>query len=109
MNSGAWTSCLEAIVSRRKSGSDRNPSRTLLKLTRAREHSNLRPSDSADISRLNTPTGNLHSTATCSAMFKHPKGDVPGDIQDAAEQSFLQHDLQVIRKIRGRRHDVWKL
>ena len=69
MNSGALAILPAAPVSFGKSRSARKPSRTFRRFTREREHNMRNTSDSEVISRLNTPTGNLCSIATCSAMF----------------------------------------
>jgi len=69
MNNGALASFPAAPVSLGKSRAARNPSRMLRRFTRAREQSMRKTNASAVISRLNTPTGNFRSKATCSAMF----------------------------------------
>ena len=69
MNNGALASLPAEPVSFGKSRSARKPSRTLRKLTREREQSMRKTSDSEVISRLKTPTGSRCSMATCSAIF----------------------------------------
>ena len=69
MNNGALASLPAAPVSLGKSRSARKPSRMLRRFTRDREQSMRSTSDSAVISRLNTPTGKL-------LLDRHMLGDV---------------------------------
>ena len=85
MNSGAFASLPAAPVSFGKSRSARKPSRMLRMFTREREQSMRSTSDSAVISRLNTPTGKL-------LVQRHVLGDVHGQRGLAHARPGGDHD-----------------